>query len=67
MTTWSLLEGTGTLKPDILTAGSGIESLSIYEDGICAVNSGTSVSASIISSSIALVLSALDPEDRKHV
>jgi membrane-bound transcription factor site-1 protease len=60
MTTWSLLDGVGTMKPDIVTAGSLIEGLGISLAGECVVTSGTSVSASIVTASIALALSA-DP------
>ena len=56
MTTWSLLDSLGTLKPDLVTAGSSI--LSLGMDGECTTNSGTSVSASIITGAIALALSS---------
>ena len=58
MTTWSLLDGVGTMKPDLITAGSMIEGLGLSLPGECVVTSGTSVSASIITASIALTLSA---------
>jgi len=68
MTTWSLLDGVGNMKPDLLTAGSNILGLSIDQEGVCTTNSGTSVSASIISSSIALTLSAIhDTNHRKLI
>lgn len=57
MSTWSLLDGFGILKPDILTYGSNILGLSIEDDKQCTSSSGTSVSCSIVSSSIALALS----------
>ena len=57
MTTWSLLEGNGNMKPDLLTAGTKIAGLSIEGEGQCTVNSGTSVSAGIITASIAMTLS----------
>lgn len=64
MSTWSLLEGIGHMKPDLLTAGSMIYGLSISNNSqgqpICTLNSGTSVSASIITASIALTLSAFE-------
>jgi membrane-bound transcription factor site-1 protease len=59
MTTWSLLDGIGNMKPDLLTAGTNIKGLSIEEEGLCTISSGTSVSASIITASIALTLSAI--------
>ena len=66
MTTWSLLEGVGTLKPDLITAGSSIQGLGLQ--GECVVTSGTSVSASIITASVALALSAFPDElTRKRV
>ena len=56
------------MKPDIITAGSQILGLGIKNEFECIVNSGTSVSASIITASIALTLSAIeDPEYRKKV
>ena len=68
MATWNLLEGVGNMKPDIITAGSQILGLGIKNEFECIVNSGTSVSASIITASIALTLSAIeDPEYRKKV
>jgi len=60
MTTWSLLEGIGNMKPDLITAGTMIMGLGIENESECIVNSGTSVSASIITASIALTLSAFD-------
>ncbi len=59
MTTWSLLDGIGNMKPDLITAGSSILGLGIQKENECITNSGTSVSASIISASIALTLSAI--------
>lgn len=65
MTTWSLLDGIGNMKPDIVTAGSMILGLGIKTEQttpdayVCTINSGTSVSASIITASIALTLSAI--------
>ena len=64
MTTWSLLDGIGTLKPDLITAGSMI--LGLGTQGECTTNSGTSVSASIITASIALTLSAIPEVERRH-
>ena len=61
MTTWNLLEGIGMIKPDIVTAGTGVIGIGIGDspDGVsCTLNSGTSVSAGIITASIALALSA---------
>ena len=60
MTTWSLLDGVGNMKPDFVTAGSMILGLGIQKEGECVVTSGTSVSASIITASIALTLSAFE-------
>jgi hypothetical protein len=60
MTTWSLLEGVGNMKPDLLTAGQFIIGLGITKENECTVSSGTSVSASIITASIALALSAIE-------
>jgi hypothetical protein len=62
MTTWSLLDGVGNMKPDLVTAGAMIMGLGIQSESECIVNSGTSVSASIITASIALTLSALDDQ-----
>lgn len=62
MTTWSLLEGIGNVKPDMITAGSMIMGLGINSENECIVSSGTSVSASIITASIALALSAITDE-----
>ena len=45
------------MKPDLLTAGTKIAGLSIEGEGQCTVNSGTSVSAGIITASIAMTLS----------
>lgn len=45
------------MKPDLLTAGTKIAGLGIDNAGVCSVNSGTSISASIITASIALTLS----------
>jgi hypothetical protein len=58
MTTWSLLDGNGIIKPDLLTYGSKISALSStnsYDQ--CTLSSGTSISSSIISASAALALS----------
>ena len=49
------------IKPDIVTAGTGVIGIGIGDspDGVsCTLNSGTSVSAGIITASIALALSA---------
>lgn len=68
MTTWSLLDGVGNMKPDLITAGSMIMGLSILKENECITNSGTSVSASVISASIALTLSAIsDYHERKSI
>jgi len=68
MATWNLIEGVGNMKPDLITAGSQIMGLGIKNANECIVNSGTSVSASIITASIALTLSALeDPEYRRKI
>lgn len=68
MTTWSLLEGVGNMKPDLITAGSMILGLGITKENECISNSGTSVSASIITSSIALALSAIkNDEERQRI
>jgi len=64
MTTWSLLDGVGTLKPDLVTAGAQILGLGL--DGQCQVNSGTSVSASIVTASIALALSAIEDQEYRR-
>lgn len=56
------------MKPDLITAGSQIMGLGIKNENECIVNSGTSVSASIITASIALTLSAIeDPEYRRKI
>ena len=65
MSTWSLLEGVGILKPDILTVGENIKGLSL--DGKCRKDSGTSVSCSVVTGSIALALSQLDQNQRNIV
>ena len=68
MTTWSILDGVGNMKPDLITAGSMIMGLGIQKENECLSNSGTSVSASVITASIALTLSAIeDQEERKRV
>ncbi len=66
MTTWSLLSGIGNVKPDIVTAGSMIMGVGIESANQCIVSSGTSVSASIITGSIALTLSAFKDEDQRR-
>jgi subtilisin family serine protease len=67
MTTWSLLEGIGNVKPDIVTAGSLIQGLSSQNANQCIVSTGTSVSASIITASIALSLSAIEDIDQRKL
>lgn len=68
MTTWSLLDGVGNMKPDLITAGQTILGLGVESDSECIVSSGTSVSASIISASIALTLSAFEDQvERRRV
>jgi len=68
ITTWSLLEGAGIIKPDVITAGSMIQGLGVSKETECITNSGTSVSASIITASIALTLSAIeDQQVRKRI
>jgi len=68
MATWNLIEGVGNMKPDLITAGSQILGLGIKNTNECIVNSGTSVSASIITASIALTLSAIEDQDyRKKI
>ena len=68
ITTWALLEGAGIMKPDVITAGSMIQGLGITKENECITNSGTSVSASIITASIALTLSAIDDQqERKRI
>lgn len=61
MTTWSLLDGFGILKPDILTYGARVKGLSSAtpygSPSQCTVSSGTSISCSIVSASVALALS----------
>mmetsp|Transcript_24365 Transcript_24365/g.37741 ORF Transcript_24365/g.37741 Transcript_24365/m.37741 type:complete len:212 (+) Transcript_24365:1170-1805(+) len=57
MTTNKLLDGYGIMKPDILTFGENIKSLSIEDSPTCTLSSGTSVSSSVITGSIALALS----------
>ena len=59
MATWSLLQGAGLMKPDLLTSGAQIKGLSLEGNGECTVQSGTSVSASVLTGSIALALSAV--------
>jgi membrane-bound transcription factor site-1 protease len=56
MSTWSLLDGFGIIKPDILTYGTNIMGLSMSQNQ-CESSSGTSISCAIISASTALALS----------
>ena len=58
MTTQNLLDGIGLLKPDLVAPGSSIKGLSLTT-GECELKSGTSVSAAVMSGSIALVLSSM--------
>lgn len=64
ITTWSLLDGFGIIKPDILTFGAKIRGLSSSvphgQPSQCTVSQGTSVSCSIVSASVALALSQID-------
>ena len=48
------------MKPDIITAGSMILGAGIQKENECITSSGTSVSASVITASIALTLSAFE-------
>lgn len=65
--TWSLLQGTGIMKPDLLTSGAGMLGLSIEGNGYCTVQSGTSVSASVLTGSLALTLSAIKSEEERKL
>ena len=65
MSTWSLLDGYGIMKPDVLTYGTNVRALSSQDDEMCTLSSGISISSSIISASTALALSQL--KDRKKV
>lgn len=67
MTTWSLLEGIGNMKPDLLTAGTMVMGIGIDKENQCTTNSGTSVSASIITASIALTLSAFEDQQQRKL
>lgn len=58
MTTKNLLDGIGLLKPDLVAPGSSIKGLSLTT-GECELKSGTSVSAAVMSGSVALVLSSM--------
>lgn len=51
-------DGVGVLKPDIITYGENVAGFD--SQGNCIVRSGTSVSSSIISGSIAAVLSGFE-------
>ena len=61
-----LLDGFGIIKPDLLTHGSNIVGLAHNAPG-CTMMQGTSISCSIVSASVALALSQLDPESRSKV
>ena len=66
MTTWSLLDGNGIIKPDLLTFGTNVQALSgTSAHDECTHASGTSISSSIATASIALAISQL--EDRSMV
>lgn len=72
MSTWSLLDGYGIIKPDILTFGSNVMGLSHKDTELgassCAMLSGTSISCSIVSASVALALSQIeDRQVRAHI
>ena len=72
MTTWQLLDGFGIIKPDILTYGAkirGLASSTPYGTASqCTTSSGTSVSCSIVSASVALALSQIeDPKIRREI
>ena len=51
----AIKDGVGIFKPDILTYGENVPGLDM--NGDCIVRSGTSVSASIVSGSIAAIIS----------
>lgn len=58
MTTWSLLNGNGIIKPDLLTFGTNVQALSgTSNHDECTQASGTSISSSIVTASIALAIS----------
>ena len=65
MSTWSLNDGYGILKPDVITYGTNVKALSSQDDEECTLSSGTSISSSIISASTALALSQV--KDRKKI
>ena len=65
--TWALLQGAGVMKPDLLTSGAALKGLSIEGNGHCTVQSGTSVSASVLTGSLALALSAIKSDQERKL
>lgn len=57
VSTWALTESIGIIKPDFVTLGENIPGFD--SNGNCIVRSGTSVSASVVSGTIAAVLSGI--------
>eukprot|EP00727_Mastigamoeba_balamuthi_P011433 m51a1_g6912 hypothetical protein (1031) ;mRNA; f:122270-127584 len=65
MTMWELPAGYGRFKPDLVTYGERVQAASV--DGGCRTLSGTSVAAPVVTSALALLISAMPAGDREQL